>query len=254
MGSVGGHDPVERRFEQHVGDLVDHLVRHVGRDFEHDRPELVLPAPEVEQRVEYLKDMFARVRRAFAAGVVAADVDGEIVRILVEAAEEFEVVRRSVLGGGRGVLADVAAHDHAVVRAPQVADGGFQSAVRQTMRLMMALSFGRRKTAAAGCPPADGASRSPPRRIRIPARPVRGTPRRCGRILRPARWGWRNGCRTPRVRAPDAPRRSICATASGRPGISPMMRSNSSTAWWACSMVSREKYGLYDSPGYMVLN
>ena len=132
VGSVGGHDPVERRFEQHVGDLVDHLVRHVGRDFEHDRPELVLPAPEVEQRVEYLKDMFARVRRAFAAGVVAADVDGEIVRILVEAAEEFEVVRRSVLGGGRGVLADVAAHDHAVVRAPQVADGGFQSAVRQT--------------------------------------------------------------------------------------------------------------------------
>ena len=100
VGSVGGHDPVERRFEQHVGDLVDHLVRHVGRDFEHDRPELVLPAPEVEQRVEYLKDMFARVRRAFAAGVVAADVDGEIVRILVEAAEEFEVVRRSAIPVG----------------------------------------------------------------------------------------------------------------------------------------------------------
>jgi len=43
--------------------------------------------------------MFARVRRAFAAGVVAADVDGEIVRILVEAAEEFEVVRRGGPGG-----------------------------------------------------------------------------------------------------------------------------------------------------------
>ena len=132
VSPVGGHDTVERRFEQHVGDLVDHLVRHVGRYFEHDRPELVLPAPEVEQRVEYLENMFARVRRAFAAGVVAADVDGEIVRILVEVAEEFEVVRRSVFGGGRGVLADVAAHDHAVVRAPQVADGGFQPAVRES--------------------------------------------------------------------------------------------------------------------------
>jgi hypothetical protein len=104
VGSVGGHDPVERRFEQHVGDLVDHLVRHVGRDFEHDRPELVLPAPEVEQRVEYLKDMFARVRRAFAAGVVAADVDGEIVRILVEAAEVSVGDKLLITGPTTGAL------------------------------------------------------------------------------------------------------------------------------------------------------
>ena len=130
--AVGGHDAVERRLHQYVGDPVDHLVRHVGRDFEHDRPVLVLPAAEVEQRVEYLKNVFARVRRPFATGVVAADVHGEVVRILVKVAEEFQVVGRGVLGRGRGVLADVAPHDHPAVRTPQVTDGGFEAAVRKS--------------------------------------------------------------------------------------------------------------------------
>ena len=55
VGAVGGHDAVERCFEQDVADFVDDFVRHVGRHLEHDRPVLVLPAAEVEQRIKYLE-------------------------------------------------------------------------------------------------------------------------------------------------------------------------------------------------------
>ena len=129
VGAVGGHDAVERRFEQDVADFVDDFVRHVGRHFEHDRPVLVLPAAEVEQRIEYLEYVRARMGGTFAAGVVAADVHREIVRILVEVAEEPEVIRGRIFGGRHGVLADVAAHDEPFVRAAQVADRLVQSAV-----------------------------------------------------------------------------------------------------------------------------
>lgn len=96
--SVGGDDAVERCRQQDVADAVDRLVRHVGRDLEHDGPVLVLSAAEVEERIEDPQDTFARVAGAVAAGVVAADVHGEVVGILVEAAEELQVVRRGVLG------------------------------------------------------------------------------------------------------------------------------------------------------------
>ena len=69
--------------------------------------------------------------RAFAARVVAADVHGEVIRVLVEVAEEFEVVGRGVFGGGRGVAADVAADDESFVGPAQVLDGFFETAVRK---------------------------------------------------------------------------------------------------------------------------
>ena len=87
------------------------MRRHVGRHLEHDRPVLVLPAAEVEQRIKYLEYVRACVGGAFAAGVVATDIHREIVRILVEVAEEPEVICRRIFGGRHGVLADVAAHD-----------------------------------------------------------------------------------------------------------------------------------------------
>ena len=59
--AVGGHDAVERRFDQHVGDAVDRLVAQVGRDFQQDWAVLVLSAPEVEQRFEQAQDVLARV-------------------------------------------------------------------------------------------------------------------------------------------------------------------------------------------------
>ena len=129
--AIGRHDAVERRFEQNVADFVDHGVRHVGRYLEHDRTVLVLSPAEVEQRVENPQDMCARMGRAFAARVVAADVHGEVICVLVEVAEEFEIVGRGVFGGGRSVAADVAADDESFVGPAQVLDGFFETAVRK---------------------------------------------------------------------------------------------------------------------------
>ena len=129
MRAVRGDDAVEGRFEQDVGHAVDHLVGHVGGYFEHDRAVLVLSAAEVEQRFEDPENVFAGVGRSLPAGVVAADVDGEVVRILIEVAEEFQIVGRGVLDGRGGVFPDVAPHDNPLVGAAEVADGGFESPV-----------------------------------------------------------------------------------------------------------------------------
>ena len=129
VGAVGGDDSVERGFEEDVGHAVDHLVGHVGRNLEHDGPVLVLSAAEVEQGFEDAENLLPGMGRSVAAGVVAADVYGEVVRILVEVAEEFEIVRGGVFCGCGGIFPDVAADDYAVMGFAQVADRCFESAV-----------------------------------------------------------------------------------------------------------------------------
>lgn len=131
VGAVRGHDAVERRRGHHVGDAVDLLVAQVGRDLEHDRPVLALAAAEVEERSENLQDVFRGVRKLFAAGVVAADIDREVVGVLVEAAERLQVVGCGIFGRRVGVFADVAAHDSLAAVALQVPDHGFESVVRE---------------------------------------------------------------------------------------------------------------------------
>lgn len=131
VGAVRGYDAVERRGGHHVGDAVDLLVAQVGRDLEHDRSVFALAAAEVEERPEDLQDVFRGVRELFATGVVATDIDREVVGVLVEAAERLQVVGCGIFGLRVGVLADVAAYDHLAAVALQVSDHGFEPVVRE---------------------------------------------------------------------------------------------------------------------------
>lgn len=123
-----------------------------GDHFEHDRPVLVLPAAEVEQRIEYLEYVRARMGGTFAAGVVAADVHREIVRILVEVAEEPEVIRGRIFGGVTVFLPMLQPTMNPscgrrrwqiVLSSPRL---------ESPMRLMMARSLGSRNTRGRGLP------------------------------------------------------------------------------------------------------
>ena len=129
LRAVRRNDTVQRRIDQYIGHAIDRLICQIGRNLKHHGPVLVLPAPELEQRFQNVQDIFAVVRQILPAGVVATEVDGEIIHILVEVAEDFQIVRRSLLGRRRGIPTDIASDNQPLVRTAQVLDGLFQSAV-----------------------------------------------------------------------------------------------------------------------------
>ena len=126
-GGVDGYHAVERRVEHDVGHQVDRLVREVGRDFQQDGAVLVLPAAEFEERFQNLRDVFARLVRCCLLPRIAGDVDREIVGVLVEVAEAFEVVGRRLVAGRGRVLADIAADDRLSARLSQVRHGAVET-------------------------------------------------------------------------------------------------------------------------------
>ena len=87
---------VESRFDQHVDHVVDLRVGQVGRYFQQDRPVLVLSAPEVDQTAQDQVQVVLVLQAGQVRDVRAADVDDEIVDVLVQVAKQTQVVRRSV--------------------------------------------------------------------------------------------------------------------------------------------------------------
>ena len=152
--------------------------------------------------------MFAGVGRSLPAGVVAADVDGEVVRILIEVAEEFQIVGRGVLDGCGGVFPDVAPHDNPLVGAAEVADGGFESPVCDSDAADDRLVLREPEDARAGIP--TGLRNFMPKTSRSSA-----------------------GCSTAQL---------LCSS-QRPPGMSPMMRRSSRAILWARSMGNEKRMG-----------
>lgn len=92
---------------------------------------MVLSAPEIEQGGEDAGDVLPGVGRTLAVAGFATDIDGEIVGVFVEVAENLEVVGRRIFGRGDGVFADVAPDQDALVGFAQHRNRLFQPPVAE---------------------------------------------------------------------------------------------------------------------------
>ena len=108
----------------HQGDHVVELGgRQVGGDLEQDRTILVLSAPEVEQPAQDFLQRLLVLQMGQVADVGTADVDDEIVDVLVERPEQLQIVGRGRFVRSRRVLAQACADYLTALAVAEIAHG-----------------------------------------------------------------------------------------------------------------------------------
>ena len=109
------HDAVQRGVNHNICHHIHLLVGKVRRYFQQQWAVLVLSATELEEWLQYSHHLLLLAGHIGLACGVEADVYGEVINILIQRAEQSQIIPRSILWLGCGVLGNVAADDYLAV-------------------------------------------------------------------------------------------------------------------------------------------